>query len=423
MRGKSMRSGVATVAVTVAMIGVPGPAVAHDFWLVPNAFRVAAGTPMEVRGQTSSRFPTSESAVAVARVADARLLLAGGGFWIADLSVEGTSLLLRYGPSGSGQGVVAVALHPVALRISADGFRRYLELEGAPEALARVDREGLLTGRDSVTRRYAKYAKAIVEIGSGGSRAYSLVAGHPLEFIPANDPSSVSVGGTLAMRLLYRGQPLPNAPVHAGFVPAPEGRMQLTSASPVSDLHLATDGDGWVRVPLTHAGVWNVRTIHVVQADAGSGADWDTHWATLVFHADGDSRATGGSSARADSSDVADAVNRYHHALETGDSAAALALLTDDAVILESGGMETRAEYRSHHLPSDIAFARAVQSVRSPVNVTVRGDVAWASSTSVAEGEFRGRPVNSTGAELMVLVRTGQGWRIAAIHWSARTRR
>jgi ketosteroid isomerase-like protein len=133
--------------------------------------------------------------------------------------------------------------------------------------------------------------------------------------------------------------------------------------------------------------------------------------------------APGAGSARTDSSDVADAVNRYHHALETGDSAAALALLTDDAVILESGGMETRVEYRSHHLPSDIAFARAVKSVRVPGNVTVKGDVAWASSTSTTEGEFRGRPVNSAGAELMVLVRTDGGWKIAAIHWSARTRR
>lgn len=422
MRGKSMRSGIATVVVTLAMISVPGPAVAHDFWLVPNAFRVAAGTPIEVRGQTSSRFPTSEAAVAGARVADARLLMGGDRFRITDLSVDGTSLLLRHTGTSSGQSVVAVALHPVSLRISAEGFRRYLELEGAPEALARVNREGLLAGRDSVTRRYAKYAKAIIEVGSGGSRAYPVVAGHPLEFIPANDPSSMSVGDTLTLRLLYRGQPLVNAPLHAGFVPAPEGRVQLTSASPASDYHLATDGNGWVRVPLSHAGLWNVRAIHVVQADAGSGADWDTHWATFVFSTNQNSRATGVSSARADSSDVADAVNRYHHALETGDSAAALALLTDDAVILESGGVETRAEYRSHHLPGDIAFARTVRSVRDPMTVTVKGDVAWASSTSTSQGEFNGRAINSAGAELMVLVRTSEGWKIAAIHWSARRR-
>jgi ketosteroid isomerase-like protein len=47
--------------------------------------------------------------------------------------------------------------------------------------------------------------------------------------------------------------------------------------------------------------------------------------------------------------------------------------------------------------------------------------VAWATSTSTARGEFRGRPVNSEGAELMVLTRTPEGWKISAIHWSSRT--
>ncbi|MFN2400515.1 MAG: DUF4440 domain-containing protein [Gemmatimonadaceae bacterium] len=124
-----------------------------------------------------------------------------------------------------------------------------------------------------------------------------------------------------------------------------------------------------------------------------------------------------------DSANVAHAVQHFHEALEKGDSTGALALLAPNAVILESGGVETRDEYRSHHLPGDIAFARAVKSVRSPMNVTVRADVAWASSTSTTQGEYRGRPINSLGAELVVLTRSPEGWRINAIHWSSRQRR
>jgi ketosteroid isomerase-like protein len=124
-----------------------------------------------------------------------------------------------------------------------------------------------------------------------------------------------------------------------------------------------------------------------------------------------------------DSAEVLAAVNRFHDLLEAGDSLGVLAMLEPDAVVLESGGFEDRAEYRSHHLQSDIQFARAVRSERSLRSLTVHGAVAWASSTSVAQGEFRGRPVNTAGAELMVLHRTADGWRIAAIHWSSRTRR
>lgn len=124
-----------------------------------------------------------------------------------------------------------------------------------------------------------------------------------------------------------------------------------------------------------------------------------------------------------DSAAVAGVIAKYHEALAAGDSAAALALLADDAVILESGGVETRAEYRSHHLPGDISFAKAIKSQRGPVHVRIHGDVAWASSTSATQGEMNGRAINSAGAELMVLVRTAQGWKISAIHWSSRQRR
>jgi len=127
-------------------------------------------------------------------------------------------------------------------------------------------------------------------------------------------------------------------------------------------------------------------------------------------------------STASDSADVAGVVARYQAALAAGDSTTALSLLANDAIILESGGVEMREEYRSHHLPADIAFARAVPGQRSGLRVVVRGDAAWVSSTSTSTGEYRGRQINSRGAELMVLSREPDGWKIRAIHWSSRNR-
>lgn len=87
-----------------------------------------------------------------------------------------------------------------------------------------------------------------------------------------------------------------------------------------------------------------------------------------------------------------------------------------------SGDLETRADYRVHHLPADIAFARAVATTRGPLRVTIGGDAAWVTSTGVTRGDFRGRPINSANAELMVLSRQSGGWTIRAIHWSSRAR-
>jgi ketosteroid isomerase-like protein len=126
--------------------------------------------------------------------------------------------------------------------------------------------------------------------------------------------------------------------------------------------------------------------------------------------------------APSDSAAIVSVVERFHGALEKGDSAAVLALLAPGAVILESGSAESVAEYRAHHLPADIEFARAIRSVRTALRVTVRGDLAWAAGTSSTQGEYKGRAVNSAGAELLVLERMGAGWRISAIHWSSRRR-
>ena len=124
-----------------------------------------------------------------------------------------------------------------------------------------------------------------------------------------------------------------------------------------------------------------------------------------------------------DSAEIVRTVQRFHDAIAAGDSLAAVTLLSDDAVVLESGGLETKAEFRQHHLPADIGFAQSVKGERRVHSVRRRGDVAWVASSSTAVGEFRGRPINSAGAELVVLVRTSNGWRISAIHWSSRARR
>lgn len=124
-----------------------------------------------------------------------------------------------------------------------------------------------------------------------------------------------------------------------------------------------------------------------------------------------------------DSADVVATAEKFHAALAAGDSMAALALLAQDALILEGGAIETRGDYRAHHLLADIEFARAVRTDRSITRAVVQGDAAWIVATSTTQGTMNGRQINSVGAELMVLRRVGAGWQITTVHWSSRNRR
>lgn len=125
-----------------------------------------------------------------------------------------------------------------------------------------------------------------------------------------------------------------------------------------------------------------------------------------------------------DSAAAVATVDRFRAALARGDSAAVLAELAPDAIILESGAMETRAEYRRHHLPADIEYARAIPGTHALARAVVNGNSAWVSSTSITRGRVKGRAINSAGAELIVLSRPDgrSPWQIRAIHWSSHRR-
>jgi ketosteroid isomerase-like protein len=158
----------------------------------------------------------------------------------------------------------------------------------------------------------------------------------------------------------------------------------------------------------------------VMQHDAETGAmtGFGSGGATTADAHAGHQMPTGPS----DSSQVATLVSGFHQALERGDSSAALALLSPDVAIVESGTVDSLADYRSHHLPADIAFARAIKAARQPRGVTVVGDVAYSVATSATKGTFGDRAVDTLGAELIVARRVDGQWRIAAIHWSSRRR-
>jgi ketosteroid isomerase-like protein len=120
--------------------------------------------------------------------------------------------------------------------------------------------------------------------------------------------------------------------------------------------------------------------------------------------------------------EVLEVVNAFHGEMKKGNSTAVAQLLAPDVLLLEAGGIETRAEYEKDHLPADIEFEKEVTTTFAPYRVTVVGDAAWVVNRSEYKGTFRGRAVDSLGVELMVLARDGTGWRIRAIHWSSRPR-
>lgn len=120
-----------------------------------------------------------------------------------------------------------------------------------------------------------------------------------------------------------------------------------------------------------------------------------------------------------DATSVRETVHAFHDALAAGDSTGALGLLHPDVRVYESGHAETLSEYRSGHLAADLEFAGSTD--REILDDHVSGGAGWALYLSEyrMEGTVRDREIETRGTETMLLLETGDGWRIRHIHWSS----
>ena len=252
---------------------VTAQAAAHDFWIEPASFWPVPGQQVAVRllvgehfsGDALGRPPAVSMHRFVFVEASTNTTVELGGRTGAD-------------PAGvfrvAGPGAYIVGFHgkPNAIELPADKFNAYLQDEGLESVLALRAERGQLDqpGREI----YSRCAKTLVFAGltAQNSRPADRALGFALELIAERQPWLLLNGESLPVRLLYEGRPLAGALVVA-----------LHRADLNNKLGLRTDAEGRVFFPLSHDGEWLLKAGHMRPAAAGSGADWESLWASLSF--------------------------------------------------------------------------------------------------------------------------------------------
>ncbi len=90
------------------------------------------------------------------------------------------------------------------------------------------------------------------------------------------------MGDTLELRFTHRGLPVANQLVYASHAGYHEDATTHREA-----VQTRTDADGIARVQLSQAGVWYVRTIHMVETTDDPDVDYESNWATVTFEVGG----------------------------------------------------------------------------------------------------------------------------------------
>lgn len=115
-----------------------------------------------------------------------------------------------------------------------------------------------------------------------------------------------------------------------------------------------------------------------------------------------------------------EAVDGFHTALRLADTAAALTLLARDLVVFEFGVIDPTVEaYTFRHLPLDMDMAAATSWNLETRQVGGEGDSRWVlSSYRVTGVDETGATIDHVVYETAIVVRVGENFRIAHLHWS-----
>ena len=97
--------------------------------------------------------------------------------------------------------------------------------------------------------------------------------GQDLEIVPEQDPLTLAEGAEVALRVLFRGEPLAGASV---VVARRDGSGEVRTWTARSDV------EGRFVFRLDGAGVYLARLVHMTASEE-EGADWRSWWSSLTF--------------------------------------------------------------------------------------------------------------------------------------------
>jgi uncharacterized GH25 family protein len=122
----------------------------------------------------------------------------------------------------------------------------------------------------------AKFAKSIVQVGGAGGGSVSRILGHELEIIPSNDPGRLHAGGSLPVKVLFKGKPLPSCQVFATYMGFSTERNTFAYAT-------KTNKEGTAKIKIFHSGVWLIAASHAQAHPDPKECDEERFSSTLTF--------------------------------------------------------------------------------------------------------------------------------------------
>jgi uncharacterized GH25 family protein len=259
---------LACLSVTIVAAVLSGVSlVAHDLWIEPTTFSPEPGEIVGVKlrvGEDLLGDPVPRDAALINQFvvedAEGRKPVVGrnGGDPAGFVRVAAPGML-----------VVGYRSNPSRVEMSAQKFSQYLKEEGLDAVAAQRARRGQTGPAREI---FSRCAKSLVLSGSAQKAQGDRALGFTLELVAERNPFTIGIGQELPVRLTYESGALAGALVVA-----------INRSNPSEKVSVRSDNDGRVRLRLPRAGMWLIKAVHMIEAPAGSDAEWISFWASLTF--------------------------------------------------------------------------------------------------------------------------------------------
>lgn len=261
------KSTVTVFALLLATV----PATAHEFWLEPDDFTPSRGADIVVNHNYGQHFK-------------------GDGLpfvseWHKRYFVfDGRRNRPITGFDGDLPAVTTRFLKPGLKILAFDGtpemqnFEEWVQFENflGEAGLSHIAERHLKQGKpkENITERFARKAKLLLGVGAedGEARGRDRPLGLRLELVAGRNPYTLKAGAVLPVRLLFDGEPVGNATIHA-----------FNKQDPENPAEVVTDERGNARIALPVAGPYMLSAIHIFEALPTENADWSSVWTSLTF--------------------------------------------------------------------------------------------------------------------------------------------
>ena len=248
---------------------------AHDFWLQPTRFWVAANAPIPVmllvgHGEFRTRSDLSSDRINRIDVTGPK-----GKFDLKRYFGAGEPTAdMRFSLASPGTHVVAFSSSNTPSDLPALRFNDYIATEGLTLIMADRARNGRSgkPGRELYSRR----AKLLIQVGPPGTAPQPQVTapvGLGLEIVPLRNPYAPGAALDLPVRVLYQGEPLAGALVKLNNLNADATPIQMRR----------TDSAGQAVFRLRPGGAWQLNVVWGVRLPNVPAADYLTIFSSLTF--------------------------------------------------------------------------------------------------------------------------------------------